>query len=155
MTEIGSETRSEPNEVSREVQIASVGMRALAAIGDFVVLALFGIAYGLAFGKSAAEGYGFTVDGTPAAIMYVIFFAYFIVTEALWSATPAKLLLDMRVVREADGARIGWGESLIRNALRVVDIFPALYLVGFFFAVSSPKTQRLGDRVARTVVIRT
>ncbi len=150
MTEISSE----PREPSREVQIASLGMRALAAFGDFVILALFGIGYGLAFGKSAAEGYGFTVDGTPAAIMYVIFFAYFIVSEALWSGTPAKRLLDMRVVREADGTDIGWGESVIRNILRVVDIFPVLYLVGFFFAVSSPKTQRLGDRIARTVVIR-
>jgi uncharacterized RDD family membrane protein YckC len=140
---------------AREVQIASLGMRALAAFGDFVILGLFAIAYGLAFGKSAAEGYGFTVDGTPAAIMYVVFFAYFIVTEAVWSATPAKRLLDMRVVRDTDGGNIGWGESVIRNILRVVDIFPVLYLVGFFFAVSSPKTQRLGDRIARTVVIRT
>jgi len=146
MTEISSE--------SREVQVASLGMRALGAFGDFVILGLFSIAYGLAFGKSAEQGYGFSVDGTPATIMYIVFFAYFVVTEALWSATPAKLLLDMRVVREADGANIGWGESVIRNVLRVVDIFPVLYLVGFFFAVASPKTQRFGDRIARTVVIR-
>lgn len=150
MTEISSEPRA----ASREVEIASIGMRALAAFGDFLVLALFGIGYGLLFGKTTLEGYGFTVDGTPAVIMYVVFFAYFIVGEALWGGTPAKLLLDMRIIREDDGLPIGWQESVIRNVLRIVDILPMLYLVGFFFAVSSAKTQRLGDRIARTVVVR-
>jgi uncharacterized RDD family membrane protein YckC len=145
---------TETSNQTREVQIASLGMRALAAFSDFVILGLVAVGYGLLFGKTAAEGYGFSVDGTPAGILYVIFFAYFIVSEALWSATPAKRLFDMRVVREDDGANIGWSESVIRNILRVVDILPVLYLVGFFFAVSSPKTQRLGDRIARTVVIR-
>lgn len=79
-------------------------------------------------------------------------FGYYIASEALWGATPAKMLLGMRVVREED--RIDWTKSAIRNLLRVVDGLPALYLVGFFFAVGSPKTQRLGDRLARTVVVR-
>jgi uncharacterized RDD family membrane protein YckC len=139
---------------AREVRIASLGLRALGAFGDFVVLGVTAAVYSNFFGQVSSSGYGFSVDGTPAVVLYVLFFAYFVVTEAVWSATPAKLLLGMRVVRESDGADIGWSESVIRNVLRVVDIFPVLYLVGFFFAVSSPKTQRLGDRIARTVVIR-
>jgi uncharacterized RDD family membrane protein YckC len=139
---------------AREVEIASLGMRALGAFGDFIILGVIGATYGFTFGKTAAEGYGFSIDGTPAGILYIFFFAYFIVSEALWSGTPAKLLFGMRIVREDDGMKIGWSESVIRNILRIVDILPTLYLVGFFFAVSSAKTQRLGDRIARTVVIR-
>jgi hypothetical protein len=36
---------------------------------------------------------------------------------------------------------------------RVVDVLPVLYLAGFFFAVRSPKIQRLGD-IAHAIVIR-
>lgn len=139
---------------AREVEIASLGMRTLGAFGDMVILGVIGIAYGLAFGMSPTSGVGFNLEGAPALGGFAIPLIYFIVSEALWSASPAKKLLDMRIVRESDGGNIGWGESVIRNILRVVDWFPALYLVGFFFAVSSPKTQRLGDRIARTVVIR-
>jgi uncharacterized RDD family membrane protein YckC len=150
MTEISSE----PREASREVQVASLGMRALGAIGDFVILCVIAVPFGLVFGTPPEQGVDFSLQGYAAGAAYAVGFLYFIVTEALWGGTPAKMLLDMRVVREMDGGKIGWGESIIRNVLRVVDVFPVLYLVGFFFAVSSPKTQRLGDRIARTVVIR-
>jgi len=146
VSEISSETH--------EVQVASLGMRTLGAFGDFVILGVIGIAYGTLFGMTPDQGIGFKLEGAPAAGGFAIAIIYFVVTEAVWSATPAKLLLGMQVVRESDGGKIGWGESVIRNVLRVVDFFPTLYLVGFFFAVSSPKTQRLGDRIARTVVIR-
>lgn len=139
---------------TREVQIAGLGIRALAAIGDFLLLFLIAGAAGMAFGMRPAEGFGFAFEGTPALIAYLASFAYFIVCEAIWGGTPVKLLFDLRVVRENDGGQIGWGESAIRNVLRIVDIFPVMYLVGFLVAVSSPKSQRLGDRIARTVVIR-
>ena len=137
-----------------EAQIATLGMRALGAVGDFIILCIvFGI-FGTAFGAAPEQGFGFSFQGSAAVAAYATGFAYFIVTEAVWGGTPAKLLFGMRVVRERDGAAIGWSESVIRNVLRVVDVLPVLYLVGFLFAVSSPMTQRLGDRIAQTVVIR-
>lgn len=146
MTEISSETR--------EVRIATLGIRALAAIVDIIIIVAIWSAFGLAFGERPDSGIGFSFEGVPALLSFAGMFAYYIVTEAVWGGTPAKMLIGLRVVGEEDGLPIDWGKSLIRNLLRVVDAFPTLYLVGFFFAVSSPKTQRLGDRVARTVVIR-
>jgi uncharacterized RDD family membrane protein YckC len=151
MTEISSETRQQ----TQDVQIASLGMRALGAFGDFILLAVAGALFGVVFGMAPAEGIGFRLEGAPAGLYFAFCLAYFIASEAAWGGTPAKMLFGMRVVRETDGAKIGWQESVVRNFLRVVDVLPVLYLVGFLLALSSPKTQRLGDRIARTVVIRT
>lgn len=139
---------------AREAHIAGLGIRALAAFGDFIILFVIATALGLLIGSAPSQGVGFNFEGPAAVFAFGVGFAYYIVSEAVWGGSPAKLLLDMRVVREADGEKIGWQESVVRNLLRVVDIFPALYLVGFILAVSSPKSQRLGDRIARTVVIR-
>lgn len=137
-----------------QVELAGLGLRALGAIVDILIIAVIWSLFGLAFGKQPEVGIGFSFEGVPALVALLAMFGYYIASEALWGATPAKMLLGMRVVREEDGGRIDWTKSAIRNLLRIVDGFPALYLVGFFFAVSSAKTQRLGDRVARTVVVR-
>ena len=77
---------------------------------------------------------------------------YFIVLEATQGATLGKMALGLRVVR-TDGSPISWTESIIRNLLRIIDgLF--IYLVGAIFIWTSPLKQRLGDRAARTVVIR-
>lgn len=146
MTEISSE--------AREVKIASLGVRTFGAIVDILIIVVIWSAFGIAFGETPESGIGFKLEGIPAALSFAGMFAYFIVTEAVWGGSPGKMLIGMRVVNEEDGVVIGWQRSAVRNLLRVVDVFPAFYLVGFFFAVSSPKTQRLGDRIARTVVIR-
>ena len=44
-------------------------------------------------------------------------------------ATLGKLLLGLRVVN-VDGSRIGWGASIIRNLLRIIDALPFFYLFG-------------------------
>lgn len=146
MTEISSEPR--------QAEIASLGIRTLAALVDILIILTIWSAFGLAFGEAPDSGVGFKFEGVPALLSFAGMFAYFIVTEAVWGGTPAKMLIGLRVIGEEDGEPAGWGKSFIRNMLRAVDVFPALYLVGFFFAVSSPKTQRLGDRIARTVVVR-
>lgn len=61
--------------------------------------------------------------------------------------------MKMKVVRE-DGSPCRLGPSVIRNILRIVDILPFLYIVGMVLIARSGKKQRLGDRVAHTVVVR-
>jgi uncharacterized RDD family membrane protein YckC len=146
MTEISSRPR--------EATIATLGVRTFGAIADILIIVVIWSAFGLAFGEAPDSGFGFKLEGVPALMSFAGMFAYYIVTEAVWGGTPGKMLIGMRVVNEEDGLVIGWQRSIVRNLLRVIDFFPTLYLVGFFFAVSSPKTQRLGDRIARTVVIR-
>ena len=55
----------------------------------------------------------------------------------------------------SDGALpIGLRESLLRNLLRMVDMLPGGYLLGFCVLVISPENKRLGDWVAGTLVVR-
>jgi uncharacterized RDD family membrane protein YckC len=79
--------------------------------------------------------------------------AYFPYMEATQGATFGKKVLGLRVVRE-DGGPIGWGEAIIRFLLRIVDSF-FFYLVGLICILVTEKQQRVGDLVAKTIVIKT
>jgi len=82
----------------------------------------------------------------------VLIFFYFWIFESIWSKTPGKWILGLRVVSN-DGQRVGWVTSLIRNVLRILDsIF--YYLIGAIFFSTTKRHQRLGDLVAKTFVIR-
>jgi len=66
------------------------------------------------------------------------FGGYWRVSQA---ATLGKLMMNVRV-RRVDGGSIGFGKSLIRNLLRVIDAI-GLYFVGFLIAILSRLRQRL------------
>jgi uncharacterized RDD family membrane protein YckC len=136
------------------MEVASIFMRVLGAIVDIVIISVLFTLVGYAIGMRPETGVGFSFQGVAGAIALGACLVYFIVPEALWGASPAKFMLGMRVVNEEDGGKIDWVRSIIRNLVRVVDGLPALYIVGFLIAVSSPKTQRLGDRIAKTIVVR-
>jgi uncharacterized RDD family membrane protein YckC len=87
--------------------------------------------------------------GTPLSLF--LWLVYFTCMEAMKGATIGKMALGLRVVRR-DGSPIGWSEALMRNLLRLVDAL-LLYLVGAMFIWNSPYAQRLGDRIAQTVVV--
>jgi uncharacterized RDD family membrane protein YckC len=79
---------------------------------------------------------------------------YVVMSEWLLGATPGKLVMGIRV-RDVEGGRIGFGQSLARNLARLIDAIPYVipYLVGAVAVSRSPRRQRLGDRWADTVVI--
>lgn len=80
---------------------------------------------------------------------------YFVFWEAISEGrSPGKALLKLRVVGPG-GAPLDFRSSLIRNALRLVDVLPTFYVVGLISSVLSSKGQRLGDHAAGSFVIRT
>lgn len=66
--------------------------------------------------------------------------------------TLGKRWLNLRVIM-TDGRPIGWGPSLIRNLLRVVDGLPGAYTVGLVSILLTRDFQRIGDIVAGTLVV--
>jgi uncharacterized RDD family membrane protein YckC len=136
---------------------AHMAARAVALLIDGVVT-FFGlgalVAIGAGQGHHSNGSFGFNLHGGAALVWLVLAFGYWIVCEWFFGTTLGKRIFSIRVVGP-DGARPTFGQSLLRNVLRVVDGFPyALpYLVGFVVAKSNGERQRLGDMLARTQVV--
>src|SRR5256714_10033979 len=125
-----------------QIQYVGVGPRFLAILIDSIIIGVVAGILNVIFRNSGLSG----------AITGLLALAYFIVLEATQGATLGKMALGLRVTR-TDGAPISWTESIIRNLLRIIDgLF--VYLIGAILIWTSPLKQRLGDRVAKTVVVR-
>ena len=123
----------------------------------FVSLVIDSIIIGIIFGAlGAILGVGMMESGTVSwiwGLFYVIvYFGYFIYMEGSRGQTIGKMITRIRVVRE-DGTPIDMNQAFIRNILRIIDSL-VLYLIGVILIMRSNKKQRLGDSVARTVVIK-
>ena len=64
-----------------------------------------------------------------------------------------KKLFRLRVV-DAEALRLQFSQIVLRNLLRFVDSLPLFYFVGGLVCWFSPKSQRLGDIAANTLVVR-
>jgi uncharacterized RDD family membrane protein YckC len=67
--------------------------------------------------------------------------------------TIGKRLMSVRVM-DIQGLRLQLSQIVIRNLLRFIDSLPVCYLVGGLSCLFSPKSQRLGDLAANTIVTR-
>lgn len=133
----------------RSYQYAGFGRRLGAALLDSAVW-IVGIAFFF-------PGYLFDDSPTAAAVaglaLFTAWFNYFAVCEWRFGQTIGKNALGLRVM-PLDGGRLGWNAAAIRNLARLVDL--PLTLIGalYFIVGDSPRRQRLGDRAAKTIVVR-
>jgi len=127
-----------------------VGKRVGAAIADSIIgFALYFVLAGTILGGGLSSG---SVLMAFFVLPFAVFVGYYIVFEGMFgSATPGKRLFGIEVVKESGGA-IDAEDALVRNAFRFVDGI-CYYAVGFVFMATSDRKQRLGDRVASTVVV--
>ncbi|MDI6903633.1 MAG: RDD family protein [Methanocellales archaeon] len=141
-----------------EMDYQGIGIRLAAQIVDGIISFLVYWFVGI-FVASRMGGLtpgGFELHGYPALICcsatFGIIFAYFLILEGVFGQTLGKKLCKIKVVKE-DGSPCDLSASFIRNILRIIDGI-AVYLVGAIFIARSDKKQRLGDRVASTIVIK-
>jgi uncharacterized RDD family membrane protein YckC len=85
----------------------------------------------------------------------LIDFLYFVLLQGAYGQTVGKMAVKIKVVRE-DGSKISYVDAVVRTVLALIDLIPYFipYLLGAVLIWTSDKKQRLGDRVARTVVIK-
>lgn len=95
-----------------------------------------------------------SLPALKAVLFFLVYLAYFVVLEALWSRTIGKFFQGL-VVRKLDGSPIGWKASLIRNAMRLLEVNPLLFggIPAGIAIFSSARKQRLGDMLAGTLVV--
>jgi len=89
-----------------------------------------------------------------AVLFFLVYLAYFVVLEALWSRTLGKFFQGL-VVRKLDGRPCGWPAALIRGGLRVIEVNPLLFggIPAGIVVMATSRRQRLGDIIAGTVVV--
>ncbi len=107
-------------------------------------------------GTGQIEG-GFEFEGRNALVLLILStvsgILYFSILEAYWSGQTLGKKLTRMQVTDLNGNQIGFKQALLRNVWRLIDgLF--FYLVAAIFVLRSPLKQRLGDRMAGTVVIR-
>lgn len=94
------------------------------------------------------------MPAVKAVLFFLVYLAYFVVLEALWSRTVGKFFQGL-VVRKLDGSPCGWKAALIRTALRIFEVNPLLLggLPAGLVVIATERKQRLGDLLAGTVVV--
>lgn len=141
-----------PEKVVVSYRLASLGTRIMAHIIDVVIAIM--VFYVLAIGAA------FVFQGAPeltwvilAAMAAFGLYAYFAFQEGFWGGqTIGKRLMNIRVIM-VDGTPITFPAAIYRNLLRVGDFLPTFYLAGFLSIFTNPRSQRIGDIVAGTVVV--
>ena len=138
-----------------------VAIRFVAILIDYLIIGVISgilvipllvatIAVNVTNGNVSAVSWGPIVALSVVAL--VVWFLYFTLLEGRYGQTVGKMALSIKVVREVDGAPIDYGEAAVRTVLRIIDgLFD--YLIGAIFIWTSDEKQRLGDRVAHTVVV--
>jgi uncharacterized RDD family membrane protein YckC len=149
-----------PEQIDLELQVANVGSRTLAILADLGFCGVMLVTvYALTTVVSNGMSDWMTRAGSSALtilLLLLIFFTqwvYFFLFEWRWNGqTPGKRLLHLRVIK-VDGAPVSWVDVLLRNLARPIDAFGPMGLLGLLLIFVTPRAQRLGDMMARTLVI--
>lgn len=149
-----------PERVELHYVLANVGNRFLAAAIDHLIQVVAVLIVVLIAGWmtnwNLLEGAGGWTAAIAVFVVFALYWGYFVFFETIWSGqTPGKRIMKLRVVRE-DGRPVRFFEVFVRNLIRVaLDIQPTFsYAVGVISIIFSPRSKRLGDFVAGTVVVK-
>ncbi len=156
-----------PESIAFSYELAGLGSRFLAVSVDIAIqtLVMIGIIWGLIYAGSHMSAAVRDASAPTkieaslaiafiAAIIFVVYFGYFILFEAFWNGqTPGKKMMGLRVVRDG-GYPADFASIAIRNLIRVGEFVAGLYAVSAVAALLSPENKRLGDMAAGTIVVR-
>lgn len=136
------------------LQIAGPGSRSYAFVEDWLIrvllaLAWFSLALFLVRGEGVHAKLGY-LGGLPALAIYLL---YHPLLEVLTHGrTPGMRHAGVRLVTRGGGTP-GIGALLIRNVFRLIDMLPALYLLGLVCCLVTRERVRIGDLAAGTLLV--
>jgi uncharacterized RDD family membrane protein YckC len=161
MSPIGDQLNIDtPELVAIELPLAGIGSRFIAILVDYLIWGFVFLVLGLLaaiiipalhfFGGVSANW----AIGITLFIVFLLQWGYFALFEAFGNGrTPGKRVAHIRVIHQS-GRGINFVEALARNLVRFVDAAPSFYAVGVIAMFLSKRSQRLGDMVAGTLVVR-
>lgn len=152
MTERHHETLLGLDNVPLRLPVATFPLRVLAGLIDYLI---FGVIVTLLV---IAGIWAVSRSGTQSPWVFALFilgyfvleYGYFVGLEIMMSGqTPGKKVFGLRVTTR-QGGQASSGAILVRNAFRSLDM-----VVGIPFMMWHPLGQRIGDRLASTLVLET
>lgn len=138
-------------------KLAPIIKRWLASGVDYTIYIVMTIAISYAFR-------GFNIHSFAPGARYLVLLTFYISFLTPWllvlpgietlnnGQTIGKALFRIKAIRQ-NGSKINFSTSIIRHLLGAIDYFPALGLIGVLVAASNKNKQRLGDQVAKTIVV--
>jgi uncharacterized RDD family membrane protein YckC len=158
-----------PEQIDVSYIVAGIGSRFMAALLDTIIIGIafliivipgtFGASFLIrlilaAFGRSSGGELEFWVFAGTGLLGFLVIVFYYVLFEAFWHGqTPGKRRMGIRVIREG-GYPLSFSTSLIRNLIRLIDFLPTYYMIGLVVVFIDPKSRRLGDLAAGTLVIK-
>ncbi|MDX9852965.1 MAG: RDD family protein [Tenuifilaceae bacterium] len=126
--------------------------RILATLIDYAICYAFCYLYVIYIGDDDGRG-GKSVNGLLALVVLLIWFAYFVIVEAMYGATLAHKVLGLKVLTLKRN-EIEFKHAFKRRLLDIIDIY--FYGIPALIAIKHSSThQRLGDMWAGTIVVDT
>lgn len=141
-----------PQNVLIEHELASVIMRGIAFILDQIIIFVFLI---FAFVLLEFFAFGSAMEEIFLFIFIIpVYFLYSLLFEAYnYGQSLGKMALGLKV-RRLDGNEVTFTEAITRWLMRVPDIFISAGSLAAILISSTERSQRLGDILAGTIVIR-
>ena len=147
-----------PEAVPLELETANIGSRCLAVTIDWLIQGstLFALIVGLtalAGATNANVGVGLAT-AFFFLLTFIVLWGYPTVMETLWRGrTVGKVALGLRVIT-VEGAPVRFRHAAIRATLGLVDFLLTSGAAAVISVLVTRRSQRLGDLVAGTVVLR-
>ncbi|UOE42194.1 RDD family protein [Chryseobacterium suipulveris] len=126
--------------------------RIIAGVIDYSIVLTLTCIYIFTFGEKNELG-EYSVNGLKAIPIFIFWFFYFCVIESTLNSTLGNYLMKLKPVDLNTEKNIDFKQSFLRHLLDPIDM--SLFgLVGIIIIKNSPESQRLGDLLAKTKVIK-
>ena len=147
-----------PEQIDLNYQQAGIGSRFFAALIDtslLTLIALVGFYVNRRFISELGDMLGNWLGALGGVVVFALFWGYYMVFEITTNGqSPGKRALGLRVIKEG-GYPVSFGDSAIRNLVRIADFLPFCYGVGLCVMLINKNWLRLGDLAAGTLVVKT
>lgn len=128
-----------------------IKLKIIATVIDYGIYALLFYVYLICMGSETEFG-TIKVEGWAAMPLFLLWFIYFVVLEAVNQATPGHDILKLKVVKTS-GEKLSLTDALKRRIVDFIDI--GMYGVPALICIKkTAKHQRLGDLLADTMVVK-
>jgi uncharacterized RDD family membrane protein YckC len=133
-------------------------------VGAFLIdlAIIFGILMGFFAIGAILRLYDLTDILAPETMIWLVAFIlwlwiaqaiYFTILEGLNGQTIGKKVVKIKVTTD-EMTKCSFMDAFTRNVLRLLDTVLLLYTVSFYMMIVYPKKQRIGDKVAKTIVLK-